>query len=175
MTDPVSPSASRQVGNELYNFLFIQRVNSYLCVLPQGKTGSSSAVFTECPRNITACRGRTSRHPINTTQQSRQENKSPYTWYEMSWNLLCLCRSVWNLVLIILYDFSTHTHIPTQLPIYSLEGCSCARIIAPAVEGNREVFEKRSFNTEIVPWKRGDNSWNILPFIECEWFMRMKY
>lgn len=68
--------------------------------------------------------------------------------------------------------FSTHPHIPTQPPLYSLEGW----MLETAVSGLlylqwkvTERFLKIDTFTLWLLWKRRNNSWNTLPCIEYIW------
>lgn len=73
--------------------------------------------------------------------------KFPYTWYEMSWSLLSLCRTVWTLTLNVLWDFP-----PTHTPLYSIEGWKPGTAVPGLLHlqgKGTEIFENRSI--EFVP------------------------
>lgn len=73
--------------------------------------------------------------------------KFPYTWYEMSWSLLSLCRTVWTLTLNVLWDFP-----PTHTPLYSMEGWKPGTAVPGLLHlqgKGTEIFENRSI--EFVP------------------------
>lgn len=136
------------------------RVSSYLCFLSQDKT----ELFTECPWSITTYRVKTSRHPLNNTQQSwwdGEERKFPcpeffYVSAELSKTWL---------------NFYGIFHPPTQPPLYSLEGWRLETAVSGLLYLQRKVavrFLKIDASTLLLPWKRS-NFWNTLPCIECMW------
>lgn len=91
--------------------------------------------------------------------------------HDMSWILLCLCGTVQDLTQYFM-GFSTHPQIPTQPPLYSLEGWRLEAAVSGLLYLQRKVAErflKIDTSTLWLPWKRRSNSWNILPCMEYIW------
>lgn len=68
--------------------------------------------------------------------------------------------------------FSTHPHIPTQPPLYSLEGWRLEAAVSGLLYLQWKVtqrFLKTDVLTLWLPWKRRSNSWNIVLCIEYIW------